>query len=352
MRSVVEARRIAAPGPEWDGLFARAPVQSTRQWFDAIGRAALPPGRVVVYIACWKDGVPLALFPMVAGPNDFLAGPDTPYTVLYEPLLAPGLGAATVRGVGAAFGRACRGAGPVRLDAMDAAWPALPLLLDGMAESGLLPERFDHFGNWHQPVEGWSWDRYLASRSGAHRETIRRKGQAAARDGTVRLQLVQHPDELGPALDAYEAIYARSWKEPEPYPGFNQALLPGLAAAGWVRMGVMWAGEQPLAAQYWTVRDGVATVLKLAHDQAFKARSPGTVLTAWMIRGLLEAGIKELDFGRGDDPYKQLWVSERRQRVGVVLVDPWKLSGMMSVVRQRAGRLRRWLRARRVLSAS
>ena len=48
---------------------------------------------------------------------------------------------------------------------------------------------------------------------------------------------------------------------------------------------------------------GTATVLKLAHDKAFDRASPGTVLTGFAIRTLMENdGIGMLDFGRGDDP--------------------------------------------------
>ena len=60
-------------------------------------------------------------------------------------------------------------------------------------------------------------------------------------------------------------------------------------------------------------------MLKLAHDEAFKAHSPGTVLTALMLRHLLDQEhVARIDFGRGDDAYKQGWAVERRQqRIGV-----------------------------------
>ena len=88
-------------------------------------------------------------------------------------------------------------------------------------------------------------------------------------------------------------------------------------------------------------RCGRATVLKLAHDEAFTAYSPGTVLTALTLRHLLDQEhVTEIDFGRGDDAYKQGWAAQRRQRIGLLLVDPWRLSGALQLGRHTLGRLR------------
>jgi CelD/BcsL family acetyltransferase involved in cellulose biosynthesis len=93
--------------------------------------------------------------------------------------------------------------------------------------------------------------------------------------------------------------------------------------------------------QFWAVRGGQAIVLKLAHDEAFKAQSPGTVLTALMLRHFLDAEhVARLDFGRGDDAYKQGWAVERRQRIGVLLVNPWRPAGIAALVRHAGGRMR------------
>jgi CelD/BcsL family acetyltransferase involved in cellulose biosynthesis len=64
-----------------------------------------------------------------------------------------------------------------------------------------------------------------------------------------------------------------------------------------------------------------------------------------MIDSLIaEGGVRELDFGRGDDDYKQLWVGTRRQRIGVLVVDPRHPAGLASLARHAAGRLRARLR--------
>ena len=100
-----------------------------------------------------------------------------------------------------------------------------------------------------------------------------------------------------------------------------------------------------MQAQFWIVEHGRATVLKLAHDEAFKAHSPGTVLTAWTIRHMIEQEhVTELDFGRGDDLYKQGWATNRRQRIGLMLINPRFAGGMMALARHTVGRLTARLR--------
>ena len=82
------------------------------------------------------------------------------------------------------------------------------------------------------------------------------------------------------------------------------------------------------------------------HDEQRKALSPGTVLTALMIRRLLdEERVRELDFGRGDDGYKAGWAARRRQRTGIVLADPFRPAGLLAALRHGAGRVRQRLGA-------
>ncbi len=333
---------MASLGPEWDGVFATGPgLQSRRMWFEATEKAALPPGTTPHIVTVHDDGTALAALPIQSAGNH-ATSLTSPYTVQFQPLLAPGADPAQV---GRALGHHLRRWSLIRLEALDPEWPGLIPLLAGLRQARLLASRFDHFGNWTENVAGLDWPAYLAARPGALRETIRRRGRAVARDNTIRLEVTEGVDGLDRAIAAYEHVYARSWKEPEPYPRFNQVLLPMAASLGVLRLAVMWQGETPLAAQYWTVADGVATVLKLAHDDQAKALSPGTILTAHMIRRLLEnEHVTSLDFGRGDDPYKQQWATVRRQRIGVLLINPLRREGLAAMLRHQAGRARRALR--------
>jgi CelD/BcsL family acetyltransferase involved in cellulose biosynthesis len=66
-----------------------------------------------------------------------------------------------------------------------------------------------------------------------------------------------------------------------------------------------------------------------------------------MIRHLLDnEHVARIDFGRGDDVYKQGWAGQRQQRIGLLLVNPWHLVGMTTLVRHTVGRVRHSLRSR------
>ena len=58
----------------------------------------------------------------------------------------------------------------------------------------------------------------------------------------------------------------------------------------------------------------------------------------WLLASDAIAGV---DFGRGDDGYKRLWVGQRDQRVGVLLANPRRVKGLVTILRHVAGSLRR-----------
>jgi CelD/BcsL family acetyltransferase involved in cellulose biosynthesis len=234
----------------------------------------------------------------------------------------------------------------VRIEALPLEWPAIDAFIAGIGEAGLLVRRFAMFGNWHEAVAGRSWPEYLADRAGSLRELIRRKSRRAARTGQIEFETVRDPGELFRAIAAYETVYSRSWKPPEPCPRFNPGLMREAAAIGALRVGIGWLRGTPVAVQLWIVANRYATVMKLAHDEAHRAHSPGTLLTARMVEELIGEGVETIDFGRGDDPYKRLWARERRQRIGLLLLNPRRVRGLVALARHDAGRAFRPLRSR------
>jgi Acetyltransferase (GNAT) domain len=200
--------------------------------------------------------------------------------------------------------------------------------------AGLVTRRYYRFGNWYDDTRGLSFRDYLARRPAALRNTFLRNNARLARAGALRLAVVQDGAGLADALAHYEQVYAASWKRPEPYLAFIRRLAARLAAAGALRLGLLYVDDRPVAAQIWLVWHDVAILYKLAHDRAYDAFSPGTVLTMRMLERLLDAErVTELDLGAGDDAYKRLWATRRRERVGLVAFDPLTLQGSLAILR-------------------
>ncbi len=310
-------------------------VFAGRAWLEATLRHAVPPGTTPVLGVAGGS----VLLPLLQRGGGSLGSLTTPYSQDWRPLG----GIAAMYEAGRDLGRGLRGGAPARFEAMDPDASAVAPLLAGIRGEGLRLLRFDHFGLWREDLpEGAGWEGYLAGRPPALRNTVTRKLARAA--ATFGFEMIAAP---GPALEAgiaaFEAVRARSWKPVEPFPDFDAALMRGLAATGELRLGVLRdrADGGAVAAQYWVVSAGHALVPKLFHVEALRAASPGTVLTAMMIRHLIGTdGVRVIDFGRGDDAYKRLWAGTRRQRIGVLAVDPRHPAGLAALLRHAAGRLR------------
>ena len=174
------------------------------------------------------------------------------------------------------------------------------------------------FGNWYLPCEGLAFDDYMRQRPKHLLNTWRRKRRVFEAGGTHRLEIVQEAALVPAAMDAFEQVYRRSWKPTEASPAFIRAWAHGCAGKGWLRLGLAWVNEVPVAAQFWVIAGGRAHVFKLAYDSAHASLSAGTVLSAHMFRHSLDVDqVHEVDYLSGDDAYKRDWMTQRRQRCTV-----------------------------------
>jgi Acetyltransferase (GNAT) domain len=169
------------------------------------------------------------------------------------------------------------------------------------------------------PVNGRSYEDYLSSRPGKLRTTLKRKS------GRVRAEILTHFDEM--AWAEYEAVYAQSWKPHEGSPEFLRTFAKAEGAAGRLRLGIARDAFDPhgpaIAAQMWTVEGGTAFIHKLAHREAARALSPGSVLSGAMIAHALDRDrVSLVDFGTGDDPYKRDWMEQQRPRYSLDMLKP------------------------------
>lgn len=265
------------------------------------------------------------------------------YTAVYAPAIDVDAQAEDLLPLTRALRRASRGAAAYRFSPMDPASREFALLKQALGLAGLSAHAYFAFGNWHEPVRQ-TWADYLKDRSGQVRSTIKRNAKKFMAEGG-RLEIVRGGERLEAGLAAYQAVYAQSWKVPEPYPDFVPGLVRLCAQRGWLRLGLAWLGDKPVAAQIWIVANARADIYKLAYDEAHKAHAPGTLLTAHLMEHAIDVdGVTEIDYLIGDDAYKAAWMSHRRERFGLIAYDPLTLRGLLGLARQAAGSAWRRLR--------
>jgi len=259
------------------------------------------------------------------------------YTSLYSPISASGGEASsTVDELLADAGRARPRISALRLAPLSAEAPETLALESALRSRGWSVQRYFCFGNWYLACDGLSMDDYVRQLPSQTRNTLQRKGRKF-RDAGGRLAIYTAPADVDVAMRAYDQIYARSWKKPEPYPGFVPGWAAICAAQGWLRLGVAWMGEIPVAAQFWFTRNRRAFIFKLAYDEEHASWSGGTLLTGELMRRSFdEDRVVEVDYLTGDDAYKRSWMRERRERVGLLACNPRTAHGLVLAATERA----------------
>jgi ribosomal protein S18 acetylase RimI-like enzyme len=236
----------------------------------------------------------------------------------------------------------------VDLNPMAPESPFFAALERGLHARGCFVQRYFRFGNWYLEVGGRDYATYLSGLSSRTRNTLKRKGRKLDELGETQFEILQTVDGLDAALTAFEEIYARSWRtQAEPYPAFIREVAREFARRGWLRLGVLRVGEQTAAAQIWFVYDRTASIFKLAYDPQYQEHSVGSLLTAHLMRHVIDVDrVEVVDYLSGDDPYKQEWMSARRERWGLRAYRLTSVAGLAGAARSLAGTL-----ARRGLSA-
>ena len=184
------------------------------------------------------------------------------------------------------------------------------------------------FANWIHPIAGDDWESYLAGRSSRLRNTVQRRTRKFLDNNRGTLTITRDREHLESAIGDFTDVYGRSWKREEPYPNFMPELLRLAADRGWLRLGLAHYEDIPVAAQAWLVVNGTAYIFKLAYRQDYRQLSPGTVLTAHMMRYVIETdGAGKIDYMSGDDTYKRDWMSIRRECHGIAAYNPRSIRG-------------------------
>ncbi|ABI60463.1 GNAT family N-acetyltransferase [Nitrosomonas eutropha] len=266
------------------------------------------------------------------------------YSSLYQPLILPNL---TIDNLADCLRKIVSDtrADVLRFDIMDPSWSGFDLHEQALKKIGFKTDRFFCWGNWYLPVNNQSFSAYLQGLSSRVRNTLERRKKKFLAGGRGKLEIITTHDKLSIAIDAWEKIYGASWKIPEPYPEFMPSLISLCATRGWLRLGIAYYDEEPIAAQLWIINHGRAAIYKLAYDEKYANLSPGTILTAHLMQYVIDVDkVHEVDYLTGDDAYKKDWMSHRRERLGLVAYNPVSFWGLACMSKHIAGKIRKRIR--------
>lgn len=338
--------RAARAQAALSGAWSAGDPHLSLPWFALLAETAMPAEARLALLPCGTEDraafLPMMALPETPGRVAALANFYTPLFGLINPEQV--LDTALVQHL-----RELRQAGGInelRFAPLAAEGQDIQLLQRSLRAAGWWVGSYFCFGNWFHRVEPGGAERYFAGRPSQLRHTLQRAERKLAREADAQLVIVEAPgSQLDDAIAHFTAVYATSWKEPEPYPQFIPGLCRLAAGEGSLRLGVLKLGGQPIAAQLWLVANATASIVKLAYDPAFARYSPGTVLTAALCRRVIDQdGVHTLDYLIGDDAYKQDWMSQRRERHGLVAFNTRRPAGALGAIRHLAGA---WWRQRR-----
>jgi len=308
----------------------------SRPWFESL-TSTLDAGETIALACVVAENKMMAILPLVWSTGNTWHSLKHRYTTHYSLLLIDDDQEQVL---------ACLGQGLSQL-------PLHALLLEPVANddirlndfqrmletAGFTCDRIFRHYNWIYRVNDQSYEDYMTTRPARLRNTISRKKRKLDREHGYKIHLFIG-DEVPGNMPDYYTVYSASWKANEQYVDFLNGLVARFSGQGWSRLAVLYVNEQPVAAQLWFVLHGRANIFRLSYDEAWKAYSPGSILTSFLMKYVIDIDkVEEIDFLTGNDTYKQDWMSDRRERFALSCVKNVKSVGKYKLFVDRLKRI-------------
>lgn len=336
---IYDAPNFRAPPPGTERLFSQGGSFFDQPgWYDLVARFGMRPGWKPVVVA--DDDASAGLLLQHDARGDF-ASCVNPYSCEHAVLGKPEPISNVVRAFASAPGKF-----RVLLRDLNPRAPAFNAALEGFRAAGFKAKSFFGWGNWYEDIAGRTFENYLSARPSNLTNTARRKLAALQKGSRVAFRIHHPGEDLQLFIADYEDVRRQSWQQDEPFPLFIPELIRFADRIGALRMGTLKIDGENAAAQFWIIWKKKALIFKLAYADKLRSHSPGTLLTLHMLEHIFESdNPDEVDFGRGDDEYKKLWVSARRERWGIEAVNPRTLRGALLAARMTLASMRSRSRA-------
>ena len=328
---------------EWITYFNKASHTSvfySLPWFKNYARTVLGVNDEVRIYAVNKMEKAIALLPLqvksglpgLSAPR-MLQGLGNYYSSLFGPILGGNDSEVMLEELISAISKERPRWDIIDLHPLDHEAATFNQLLQAFKREGLWVAPYYCFGNWYLEINGRSYQDYFQSLPSRLKNTLRRKKKQLDACGNAHIEILTDGENLNKAISDYVTIYNIRWKQVEPYPNFIPGLIHTCAEQGWLRLGVAYVSGQPAAVQIWIVHSGTAVIYKLAHNKQFDKLSIGSILTATLMKYVIDVDkVTVIDYLTGDEAYKKDWMSHRRERWGIVAYNPYTPYGLLAAM--------------------
>jgi CelD/BcsL family acetyltransferase involved in cellulose biosynthesis len=167
---------------------------------------------------------------------------------------------------------------------------------------------------------GTSWDAYSRTLKAKHRAGLRSRLAHLERIGPVALDVVERGHGVPAALSDGFRLEAAAWKAREGTAitsrpdtlKFYRTFADRAASRGWLRLHFLTVGGRRIAFSYSVCFGDALFLLKPGYDPAYGRFAPGSLHTRFVIRDIIDRGLRTLELLGDDDPWKRLWTRTSR----------------------------------------
>jgi hypothetical protein len=194
------------------------------------------------------------------------------------------------------------------------------ILIPALKETGLKHSEYFCFGDWYSDGIECSGEEYLLKLPKRLMKDISYNQRRLRNTGKYEFRLILNGD-ISHCMDLYYGVYSKSWQKEENIgPSFHRDFAQIAAQKGWLRLGLLFYNEVAIASQLWLSCNNTAFIMKTVYDQHYKKYSPGKLLTAEMMKYVIDVDkVRILDYLHGDESYKEEWTTKRRERKGALV---------------------------------
>ena len=166
-----------------------------------------------------------------------------------------------------------------------------------------------------------TWDEKIKSLQPRFRTALRSREKRLREKGKLELRFFDKPSDWEQGLAAIREIEEDSWKvevgtaitAQDFQWQFYSRYAPIAAAAGTLRIPVLFLDAEPVAYDYALLADGVYYLLKTSYKNKWHDSYPGFVMRKLLVEWMYSIGGKEIDYLGKDEDWKMKWTNSVRE---------------------------------------